>query len=1013
MNLFLPLEMKPYEEGLGNIKKGGHPMKTKRAYNVLTSVLLRLFALEFNLRPALKKYMKSSEGWINFSIGFKTETGSVNQSIVFKDGHVKVLGYIPENTDVVLNFVDEDTLMEMLNITPNEVLNLILKNRLMLEGNLSYLQLFNFYVALLMGKKHQKMLDKIHNNDVQSRKREYSMNNPELAKELQTRKNYRMKADSRDKGVKYLDEPYLSQYSIEDFPRLKEFLDIHFNTMPEVCSERPRLLTEWYRENGFDKDKSGRPWVPEMRQALAFKYLMENRKPIIRNNDLIAGTTTAKEIGVVIYPDAQGSMIWGELKTMNKRILNPYRISDKDRDVLHYEVFPFWAKLNFREIVREKYNYPLGEQIDERFVAYFVWKSVAISHTIPNFPLVLEKGTNGIIEDIKKRLDKTDDTGKKAILQSMIITLEGVNAYARNLSSEASRLAREEKDALRKQELLRLAEICSKIPENPATTLDEAINSIWIMWVALHMENTNTGLSLGRLDQWLQPYFEMDMARLSSKEEKREYIKKAIELVGCFYMRCTDHLPLVPDIGNYLFGGSSSDQAITLGGVTPEGKDAVNDMTYIFLKVTEMLSIRDPNVNARFNPDKNSDTYLKRLCEVNLITAATPSMHNDKAVFKSLEQHGYPIEDIRDWSATGCVEPTLSGKHMAHTGSILLNLVAALEMALNNGRHPLMNWDLGPRTGSIEDNAFKTFDDFYNAFAEQLRFLIDQAVELNNMLAEIHAYYRPTPLLSTMIDGAIDKALDVTKGGAKYNTSGSANIGLADVVDSMMVIKKLVFDESRVPFKDLKKAIDNNFANDPKLHALVQHKVPRFGSGNQEALDIAKRTTRLVHDLYASHRNFREGRYTSGFWSMSQHVAYGNLSGALPSGRLAGKAFTPGLTPHPLASKNFLDNIKDVASLDPVTMDNNMAFNVKLTPSANDSREDIVNAMHSYVRTYFDEGGMQIQFNVVTSDTLKDAMANPENYRNLLVRISGYNAYFVTLNKEMQVELVERTEYGV
>ena len=988
-------------------------MKTKKAYNVLTAVLLHLFALQFNLRPALKRYMKGSTGWINFSIGFRTVTGSVNQSIVFKDGHVKVLGHIPSNTDVVLNFVDEDTLKEMLNITPNEVLNLILQNRLMLEGNLSYLQLFNFYVALLMGKKHQRMLDKIHANDVQARKREYSMNNPKLAKELNARKNYRMKAENRDTGVKYLDEPYLRQYSIEDFPRLKEFLDIHFNTMPEVCSERPRLLTEWYSGNGFDSDKSGKPWVPEMRQALAFKYLMQNRKPIIRKNDLIAGTTTAKEIGVVIYPDAQGSMIWGELDSMNKRILNPYSISEQDRNVLHYDVFPFWAEKNFRELVRKKYNYPLGEQIDERFVAYFVWKSVAISHTIPNFPLVLEKGTKGIIEDIQSRIETISDQGKKATLESMIIALEGVNAYALNLSRQANRLAQEEKDPIRKQELSRLADICSKVPERPATSLDEAINSIWIMWVALHMENTNTGLSLGRLDQWLQPYYEMDMEKLYTDEERQQYIKKAIELVGCFYMRCTDHLPLVPDIGNYLFGGSSSDQAITLGGVTPEGEDAVNDMTYIFLKVTEMLSIRDPNVNARFNPDKNSDTYLKRLCEVNLITAATPSMHNDKAVFKALEQHGYPIEDIRNWSATGCVEPTLSGKHMGHTGSILLNLVAALEMALNNGRHPLMKWDLGPKTGSIEDGTFETFEDFYNAFAEQLRFLVHHAVELNNMLAEIHAYYRPTPLLSTMIDGAIEKALDVTKGGARYNTSGSANIGLADVVDSMMVIKKLVFDEERISFKDLKKAIDNNFKNDPKLHALVQYRVPRFGSGNEEALQIAKRTTKLIHDLYASHKNFRGGRYTSGFWSMSQHVAYGNLSGALPSGRLSGKAFTPGLTPHPLASRNFLDNIKDVARLDPENMDNNMAFNVKLTPSANDSREDIVNAMHSYVKTYFDEGGMQMQFNVVTSETLKDAMANPENYRNLLVRISGYNAYFVTLNKEMQVELVERTEYGV
>jgi formate C-acetyltransferase len=228
-----------------------------------------------------------------------------------------------------------------------------------------------------------------------------------------------------------------------------------------------------------------------------------------------------------------------------------------------------------------------------------------------------------------------------------------------------------------------------------------------------------------------------------------------------------------------------------------------------------------------------------------------------------------------------------------------------------------------------------------------------------------------------------------------------------------MVIKKLVFDERKISFADLKHAIDSNFAHDPAIHALVQNKVPHFGSGNSEALSMANRVAHLVHECYAGNTNYRGGRYTSGFWSMSQHVAYGNLSGALPSGRLAGKAFTPGLTPHPSASQSFLDNIRDVAGLDPINMDNNIAFNVKIIPDAKDTREQLVETMHAYVKSFFNQGGMQMQFNVVTSETLKDAMANPENYRNLLVRISGYNAYFVTLNRNMQLELIERAEYGI
>jgi len=233
------------------------------------------------------------------------------------------------------------------------------------------------------------------------------------------------------------------------------------------------------------------------------------------------------------------------------------------------------------------------------------------------------------------------------------------------------------------------------------------------------------------------------------------------------------------------------------------------------------------------------------------------------------------------------------------------------------------------------------------------------------------------------------------------------------VTDSLLVIKQLVYDEKKIPFKRLKIAIDHDFENDPVLHAMVQNKVKLFGSGDQHALDMADRVSKTMHDCYSGHLNYREGKYTTGFWSMSQHVAYGNLSGTLPSGRKMGKAFAPGLTPSPLASNNFLDNISSVARLKPENMDNNIAFNVKLTPASSDSRERIVDNMVAYVKSYFDQGGMQMQFNMVNSETLKDAMANPENYRNLMVRISGYNAYFVQLNREIQIELIERAEYGL
>jgi formate C-acetyltransferase len=228
-----------------------------------------------------------------------------------------------------------------------------------------------------------------------------------------------------------------------------------------------------------------------------------------------------------------------------------------------------------------------------------------------------------------------------------------------------------------------------------------------------------------------------------------------------------------------------------------------------------------------------------------------------------------------------------------------------------------------------------------------------------------------------------------------------------------MAIKRLVFDEKKVSFEEMKRAVDSDFRDDPALHARVSRGVPLFGSGDDGAVAMANRVASWAHDYYGSLPHYRGGKYVTGFWSMSNHVAFGTLTGALPSGRRKGKPFTPGLTPQPFASKNLLDNIRDVARLDPVNMNNNIAFNVKVVPSARDSRETIVENMFSYARTYFELGGMQMQMNVVTSDVLRDAMAHPENYRNLLVRISGYNAYFVTLNRDMQLELIERAEYGL
>ncbi len=997
---------------LGEIRRAAIANVTQRYPQVLLVAALHVCAFQFNRRKALKVRLRGGEGGTDFTVGIRTEDDAVGAGLRFENGRVRALAKLAEKPDVALVYADTEALFEMLGSSPTEVLKGLMGSRFRTEGNFTYLTLFNYYSSLLFDKLQHRQEETRRERDAQTKRAYASAGGQRVAKSPSANgaTALRMSAPAVDHGVRFLEDPYLPNISLDDFPRLQSFLDIHFTERPALCHERPAILTRWFKKHGFETNAAGKPWDPRLRQGCAFNHLMKTKAPIIRKGDLLAGTSTAREVGVLLYPDAHGTLIWGELHSAPDRELNPYQVSQETAETLHNEVFPYWAKRNFREWVRDEYDNPLGQQIDERFAVYFVWKSVGLSHTIPDYPKLLSQGTQGILGELGKAIEEAgDDSDKANALSAMVLCLEGINAYSRNLAREAEREARAASDATRRAELERMAEICRRVPEHPAETFDEAVQAIWTLWVALHNENTNTGMSLGRLDLWLQPYFKADLEKCETESEREAAVHRAIELVGCLFMRCTDHAPLIPDIGNYLYGGAPSSQAITLGGVTPDGEDAVCDMTYIFLKVTELLGIQDPNVNARFHPEANSDAYLKRLCEVNLITRATPSMHSDHAMMAALRASDYPESDVRNWSATGCVEPTVSTKHMAHTGSILMNLVAALEMALFDGRHPLMNWDVGPKTGE----AFGSFDEFLDAFKAQFRFLIGNAVEYDNALGRAHSTLRPSPLLSSVMDGCIESGADAVDGGARYNSAGVALIGLADVTDSLMAIKQLVFDEKRLSLAEFKDVLADNFEGRPDLLALVKNRVPLFGSGSQDALDMAGRVTRFTNETCAGHRTPRGGHYTTGFWSMSNHVAFGTLAGALPSGRLAGKPFTPGLTPQPCASTNLLDNLRDVAGLDPKHMNNNMAFNVKVVPNATDPHESVVDRMFAYVKAYFGLGGMQVQMNVVDANTLRDAMLHPDEYRNLLVRISGYSAYFVNLNIEMQRELIERCEYGL
>lgn len=970
-------------------------------------ISLKLLGLLFRISGTLRKEINNPEtGFVfNARYQFKTRDDTVNVYVVFTGGKMRSGFGTIDNPDVTIFYKDKETLAKIYGKSPEESLDYLLTNEMSYTGNISYLTKFSYLGTLVKpGKKttaagpENSLLYAVEDIDRQPKKQKH---------------HHEILGEKVDR-VGFLDDPYLGRFSIDDFPRLKYLKNRRFALKPAICAERARLLTEFHRQYGFETDSEGNPLDPELRQARAMHYILSHKKPIIHDRHLLPGSTTTKEIGVPMYPELIGTLLWPELKSIGQRQLNPNDISPEDAAVLNLDVFPFWMDRNVREYCRKKFDNPVSQQLEERFVLYFMMKNNAISHTVPDFRLVIENGLGKIRAEALENESRCLEPAKKAFYQALQISINGILEYTGHLREEALRqmtaLAENDpRQAERILELEKIAEICRQVPLKPARTVYEGLVALWICFVCLHAENADSALSIGRLDQLLQPLFARDMEKAGTEAEKQAVIKNTIELVASLFLRLNDHDPFVPDVGNKLFGGSSSDDTVTVGGVDARGENAVCDMTYIVLKANEMMGFQDPNMNARYYPGINSKAYLRRLCEVNINMGASPIIHNDKAMIEALVNQGIRVEDARDWAATGCVEPTIAGKHYGHTNCMLLNMVAPLEMALNNGVHPVMGEKIGPETGDVR-TAFPAFDDFVTAYKTQFRYLAEKSIEINNFLGYAHQYIHPTPLLSALFTGPMEKGKDLIHGGAEYNSSGVALVSITDVVDSLMVIKKLIYEEKTLDFSTLMAALDQDFEGHEILLGKIR-RVPKFGSDHPETNAIARDLIDYSYNVYNRHENYRGGRYVPGYWSISYHVGFGMLSGALPSGRKKGKAFTPGLTPAPGASEQLLPALRSVAGLDHLKMPNNIAFNVKLVPHGNDSHAATLDLFTGYLSGYFDLGGMQWQFNVVTTEMMKDAMENPDDYRWLLVRISGYNAYFVKLNRNMQQELIERTEY--
>ena len=806
-------------------------------------------------------------------------------------------------------------------------------------------------------------------------------------------------------GTVILQDIRIADLNLDTLPLLDSLRKKCLSAKAEVCIERARHITTFLR------DMAGCDEPMEIRYARAVRHFLSNKLPLFPDDNLLAGTTTSKLFGAPVYPELTGLTIWPELDTMSTREKNPQCISRADADELNFNVFPYWMERNILEATRSREGNPPCMKLFERIVFFIASKAGTISHTVPCYKTALENGLEWLIAEAAgheqelagKSALSADESQQLDFYRATQIALKGIIAYAARLSAKAAELAKQEKDPARKRNLDAMASVCAQVPSKPARTFREALNGLWILQIAIHAESINMAISPGRLDQILLPWYRRDISNGTLT------VKEAMELVGCLWLKLNDNTNLVPETGEELFGGAGTVPAVTVGGVNEDGEDAVNDLTYLMLRVTELLKTRDPSLNARYNPEKNSSAYRDRVAEVIASTKSVPAFYNDIAAIRTLENQGIATKDARDYAIIGCVELSASGRSYDASSSIMLNLVSALELALYNGTRPITGDEqIGPATGAAE--SFRTFEEFWEAFKTQLRWLINEAVQLNEMMGKTHQEYLPTPLLSALFEGPMEKGKDLIRGGARYNSSGATHIGFADTVDSLNAIEKGIFIDRKFTLPELIAAMKRDFAGDAALHAYLVNRTPKYGSEEPLAVKNSRNLLRFLYETYQGYTNYRGGRYRPAYWTMTNHAGQGKLSGALPNGRKAYKIFASGITPVSQAAAELAACLNAVGGIDALHIPGGEAFNLKY--SAIKDKDDLQKFSQA-IETYFRSGGLHIQFNIMSYEMLIDAKAHPENYPELLVRVSGYSAYFKDLNDAMKDEIITRTSYDL
>ena len=772
------------------------------------------------------------------------------------------------------------------------------------------------------------------------------------------------------------------------FARIKQSL---FDEPIHLCPERALLITDYFRRH--DNRKLPMP----VRKARALRYLLENKSARIFPDELIVGNVGRHRKSAIIQPELAGVFVSQELFWIDRRKTTFFKISWPDRLRLALKVLPYWLGRNmivraFWPDVKNLARYTL-EQLGSGY--YLINEVAGIGHFLPNYEKIIQLGVQGYLDQMRDLRGDLYDAAR--------IACKGVLAFADRLANEADAQAREESDPARADELREIARICSRVPRRPAKTFHEAVQSLWLSHLAVCLEGMNSAVSFGRVDQFLYPYYARDLA------EGRITPERAREILLCFSAKSTEHVFLVSEQTSKFHGGFLVVQAAIVGGMDRQGLDAVNDLTYIFLDVMEESGLRDPNYQARLHKDSPPE-YVRRAVDVARCGNGVPALFSDEAAIDALTRHGYPLEEAREYGVVGCVELAIPGKSFLSTDAALINLPLCLILALNQGRRLGRKKQVGPITPPPAE--LTDMDLIWAAFETQVDHMVKRFVADIQVIEKGNARFHPTPFSSMLVDGCLESGRDVTTGGAVYNGSGIQGVGVADVADSLAALDRVVFKKQKYSLAQVLEAVQRDFKDHEKMRAELMS-APKFGNDHEIPDAYALRVVQLFHKSLSRFANTRGGPYVPGFYSSTSHVAFGLKTGALPSGRKAKMPLAASMGPcngsdrlGPTALLN------SVARVDSGLAPNGYALNLRFDPSslAGDRGLDTLRAL---VQGFFQSGGMEMQFNVISPEVLQEARDKPGTHPGLVVRVAGYCAYFDDLPIEVKDEVIARTRLKI